>query len=298
MTRALPEGGTQGQRRASPRTLKLIFYVGIPTLMATISGLRSPMGSVPASVVFWISQGIPCWLVMAAASELWFRLLRPWRPAPVVILVLGALLGGGANLVLQAFISPIESKLVLGMAFPYGLPKPDWTWSFAGAIARMILWQSLMWVAASAFYDLALGIPRYRYAPAPTAAVDESTVVPDTDEPRLAPVGPLWSRLPEGLGRDVLAMRAQEHYVAVTTSLGSALILCRFSDALRDVAHLDGLCVHRSHWISRRSVVAMIPERGGFRLTLADGGVARVSQSRKLMFEHWLAGGEGQVAAQ
>ena len=60
----------------------------------------------------------------------------------------------------------------------------------------------------------------------------------------------------------------QDHYVEVHTAAGSELLLLRFRDALREVEGVDGLQVHRSHWVARNAVARVERRRGGGRVAL------------------------------
>lgn len=75
-----------------------------------------------------------------------------------------------------------------------------------------------------------------------------------------AAVPPLFALLPPTIGVDILALQAEDHYVRVHTTQGSALVRYRFSDAMRELEAFDGLRVHRSFWV-RRSAISHI-DRG------------------------------------
>ena len=57
------------------------------------------------------------------------------------------------------------------------------------------------------------------------------------------------------------------------------MILMRFSDAMKETAPVNGLQVHRSHWVAREHVVTA--KRAGDRatLTLTNGAEVPVSRS-------------------
>ncbi len=69
--------------------------------------------------------------------------------------------------------------------------------------------------------------------------------------------GPLEGRL--------LCLEMQDHYLAVHTTAGSDLVLCRMEDAARELGTL-GQRVHRSWWVAADAVDGV--ECGGQRLTL------------------------------
>ena len=59
-----------------------------------------------------------------------------------------------------------------------------------------------------------------------------------------------WSRIPGRLGRELVAMSAELHYLRVYTTAGDALILFPFGRAVEIFQDYNGMQVHRSHWIA------------------------------------------------
>ncbi len=97
-----------------------------------------------------------------------------------------------------------------------------------------------------------------------------------------APEAALLARLPARSRAELLHLRMQDHYVEVHTAAGSELLLLRFRDALREVEGVDGLQVHRSHWVAREAVVR-IERRGGGRVSLRLVNGSRVPVSRSFV---------------
>ena len=106
--------------------------------------------------------------------------------------------------------------------------------------------------------------------------LDERVVPVAQDGPETA----LLARLSERSRAELLHLRMQDHYVEVHTAAGSELLLLRFRDALREVEDVNGLQVHRSHWVAR-DAVAGVERRGGGRvvLRLVNGNRVPVSRS-------------------
>ena len=90
---------------------------------------------------------------------------------------------------------------------------------------------------------------------------------------------PFLSRLPAQLGRDLLHLHMQDHYVEVHTAKGSTLVLMRFRDALREVDGIDGMQVHRSHWVAGVAVARMVRRGGRVFLKLTNGSEVPVSRT-------------------
>ena len=93
-----------------------------------------------------------------------------------------------------------------------------------------------------------------------------------------APAAALVARLSERTRGEPLHLRMQDHYIEVHTSRGMEMVLLRFRDALREVEGVDGMQVHRSHWVARAAVDAV--ERSGGRVTLRLVNGTRVPVSR------------------
>ena len=111
---------------------------------------------------------------------------------------------------------------------------------------------------------------------------DESTGREESTESAAtaASEAPLLTRLPARSRAKLLHLRMQDHYLEVHTATGSELLLIRFRDALREVEDVNGLQVHRSHWVAR-DAVAGVERRGGGRvsLRLVNGSQVPVSRS-------------------
>lgn len=91
----------------------------------------------------------------------------------------------------------------------------------------------------------------------------------------------LLERLPESRWGNVIRLSSNDHRVQVVTDKGTETILMRFADALAELEGIDGVRVHRSHWVARQAVLGQARENGRIFLTLIDG--TRVPVSRGYM---------------
>lgn len=144
------------------------------------------------------------------------------------------------------------------------LCPPHWSGAVVGAVAGVAGILPLMILAAMGLAMVGLGLPSAGFVGllpyvAPTA-VGISALVrllqPTANSKPVAtgsvPSTGLFARLPPELGRNIIAVQAQDHYVKVSTSRGSHLVLMRMSDAAEDLAGLGGLRLHRSWWVNLR----------------------------------------------
>jgi hypothetical protein len=97
--------------------------------------------------------------------------------------------------------------------------------------------------------------------------------------PAAGPATPrLIGRLPVRLGRDLIALQAEDHYVRVHTAAGSDLLLMRLADAIAEAEGVEGLRVHRSWWVARSAVAGGRTEGRRAVLSLTNGLAVPVSR--------------------
>ena len=98
-------------------------------------------------------------------------------------------------------------------------------------------------------------------------------------------------RLPPRLGRDLLCLQMEDHYVRAHTPLGSDLILIPLKDAVAELTGVEGLKVHRSWWVAKRAVGRSILNGRNCGLRLSNGLDVPVSRASiaKLRAAGWLS---------
>ena len=111
--------------------------------------------------------------------------------------------------------------------------------------------------------------------------------------PVVAGGGGFLDRLPPRLGRDLLCLQMEDHYVRAHTARGSDLILTPLKDAIAELGSTDGLQVHRSWWVAKAAVTEPVTSGRNLILRLSNGLEVPVSRASvaKLRAAGWL--GEG-----
>lgn len=102
---------------------------------------------------------------------------------------------------------------------------------------------------------------------------DTQPDLPSVTAPRLLSRLPLQKRGP------LVSISVQDHYVDITTTKGSEMILLRFRDAVAETAPTPGLQIHRSHWVARDQIKAVQRKAGKTVVTLPDDRDLPVSRS-------------------
>lgn len=89
----------------------------------------------------------------------------------------------------------------------------------------------------------------------------------------------LLKRLPESLGRKLVRVSVEDHYINVITEAGSERLLMRFGDAMNELDDAAGLQVHRSHWVAHDAVQSYWTDGSKTLLALQDGSHVPVSRN-------------------
>ena len=89
----------------------------------------------------------------------------------------------------------------------------------------------------------------------------------------------LLSRLPPGIGSDIIALETEDHYLRVHAAGGSALILMRMADAVTLLDPRLGAQVHRRWWVAQTAVAGVRTEGQKLSLRLIDGSLVPVGRT-------------------
>jgi len=108
--------------------------------------------------------------------------------------------------------------------------------------------------------------------PGPTADAPQSRAA-------VEPSSRLMARLPPELRAPLVRLQMRDHYVEVITDAGAELLLLRMADAICAAEGVEGLQVHRSHWVALRAIRGVVRQRGRVGLQMSDGAVVPVSRA-------------------
>lgn len=117
----------------------------------------------------------------------------------------------------------------------------------------------------------------------PTVVLESAE--PQSEDSREFPAPGFMKHVSQRLGKDLIAIAAEQHYIRVYTKLGSELILYRFSDAVGELAGWPGLRVHRSHWIMRSAINSIKPRGKSYSVELENGQVVPVSVTHRALVD-------------
>jgi hypothetical protein len=225
-------------------------------------GFAGPFGSYPAfptatRYAFWLGLTVAGVVAAVAADAV----------LPVTRLRAGAIRIGAV-----ALVSALPMTFVVA-----------WTMSFVqpGRIYTPQQLLALFWGVAAV--QLLIVYATTITAPTPDGAEAQGRA-PASQQPAAEAIpatfpSALLSRLPPGIGSDIIALETEDHYLRVHALGGSALILMRMADA---VALLDpqlGVQVHRRWWVAQGAVTGMRTEGQKLSLCLIDKTLVPVGRT-------------------
>ncbi|WP_058315427.1 LytTR family DNA-binding domain-containing protein [Cognatishimia activa] len=151
-----------------------------------------------------------------------------------------------------------------------------WVYDFADGPSYLSL---LGWVGF-VFFSVILGRFMFSQAIEKNAQENRSSpiqiVVPTPSE--TSPEPRLFQRLPSGAHGRVYRLSANDHFVHVRTETGEHKIRMRLRDAILEMDGVDGVCVHRSHWVPLDVMVSVRKASGKISVVLNNGEVVPVSR--------------------
>ena len=259
------------------------FYLLIPLLTAIVFGVNHSGSarhmSALAGTTYWLGIILVLWVIMDLLSKVLLRLTVKTKLPPWTAMLIAALI---AVIIFDPFLNAY-SKLTFPIFAPgvqYIAPTSAWDlWHRSPAQLVSLLVVPLYWLICVLVAERVLGFPHYLGRAAPPVA-RTGTEAPATGEAQLPkPLEGLFADVPLGIGTNLVSIHAEDHYVRVYTSYGEALVRYRFSDALRELADLDGVQVHRSHWVRIPAIEEVRLIDGKRQAVLTDGRMLPVSRS-------------------
>jgi hypothetical protein len=258
---------------AHPVGLGLLAAVaGLTLLFVALGPAATATLPVPLAAAYWLLH-IGAGIALCVAST---RLLQRFAP---IAGHSGWLLLAAAAVLASMLFAPFAVQL--DRAFPTPADVPEGLldqWELAGGALQLIAeWLQLApefvvaWLLLNAPPLVSLRL----------AAVSSPPVV-DTAGPGRSPEipSPSWlDRLPPAIGRELVSISADLHYLHVRTTRGKATLLGSLDDAERSLGE-DVLRIHRSHLAAVSQVRRLLRKGSAWLLETATGDKLPVSRRR------------------
>lgn len=235
------------------------ILVALP--VGLLLGFAGPFGTYPA---FPATTRYAFWLGMTAAGVL-------AAVAADAVLPATKLRAGLRRLAAVALLSALPMTFVVAWTMTALQPGRVYTPQQLPALFVAVAAVQLLVAYAAAIAS------RPRDGAAPTGDASATPVLASEAPAAFPPA--LLSRLPAGVGPDIVALETEDHYLRVHARGGSALILMRMADA---VALLDprlGAQVHRRWWVAESAVAGVRTDGQKLFLGMVDGRLVPVGRT-------------------
>ena len=236
------------------------------------------------------------WPFGHAFAAVAFRVVGPRSPVAVAALAVAAGLWAAANAGAVAyaldelFVPELPGELSPAAIF---LLAAVMTVAHTSLIYTLAWERTMLWLQPGSTPDAAALPAR----PAAVPSVEE----PAADVPFLAERHPIrqaeaeakakaaaeepharfLDRLPREIGRDIVYIRCNGHYLDVVTKAGTATLLMRFADALLELGDV-GVRVHRSFWVAHAHIDGAISNGKRARIRMTNGELVPVSRTYRV----------------
>lgn len=241
--------------RETRRTLRAPrFWLAIAGA-ALLLGLVGPFGTyggltLPARLAYWAVTVLATYLTGLVCVFLLAHLISPASPLGMTRLGLAGAVAGVPVAAIVWLINWVVFAWPDGAAIGF-VPLVFYCIVISGLVSVLIAVFSRDYEMARAAGDAA-GVPQ---------------------RPRIL------DRLPPAKRGRLRHLSVQDHYVDVRTDRGGALLLMRLQDAVAETEGVEGLRIHRSHWVASDAVAEAVRRDGRLFLRLDDGTELPVSRS-------------------
>lgn len=248
-------------QRPQPQPIGWIRYltlcaIGLSLVLAWLAPEASEGLGTLNALMFWFAHVVTGLGILAGVQVAIGRAPKFSNVAPWLQVVLGGLLGAlvfvpaafGLDLLFQP---PATSDEILS-----GLLYEIW-----GEFSQIVVPFTVLWALLNA--------PTLVQLRQGSENGNEKSDEPQQDLPD--PAREFWQKVPRALGRNLVALSAELHYLRVHTTDGNALILFAFGNA---VGLLDGprTCqIHRSHWVNLDQVESYETGNGSMTCVMRNG---------------------------
>ena len=240
-------------RRASDRRWHPVATgFAVATAVGLTLGAIGPFGSylngtLPVRLAYWVVCLWAGWLAFGVSLPI----LTRWAKARG----LSAWLWVPPAVALLALVPAVLSRLLATSMWPV-VAQVGWLeWYGQCLVISSLITLGILWTSR-----------------APAGVATEPGPDAQSADPR--------DRLPPRLGREVLCLQMEDHYVRVHTPLGSTLVLMSLSQAMAGLKDVEGVQTHRSWWVSRAAIVGVVEDGRNLRLRLSGELEVPVSRAR------------------
>ena len=259
----------------------LTYFLGVPLIIAVYAGMNNweirHAAGFGASLTFYAAHAFLPWWITCLSTTLFKKLLTRWKPPWLVLLLLGHFLGATLVLPYSNWLMGLYENAIAGLGVTHAriafLSTDFWNY---------LLRAGVIWFGINFLFDRFIGLPLYRYTiprgygNGSAAAETPHSATTESGWPGLTPA--FVSRLANNLlPDDIVAIKAEQHYIKIFSPDRNHMVLYRFSDAVNELPPELGKQVHRSYWVKTDAIESVHARAKDFYLNMRTGEKIPVS---------------------
>jgi hypothetical protein len=264
-----------------------LFFVAIPLVLAFIfsmvgTRLTNGMPYLDSLAYMSLHMFTAWWPVCLGGFFIKFC-FRSWEPPIIAVCLIGLLVA----LMPTAYLFQKLGDIYAQMYPIFAINRtddilPSWDFDYFLHFVRYSMPILPTFLAGVYGYRFATGVDWFGYSDPYEQAVAQTT-----DATEVAPKLPATASMIEGCklpgNSEILAIKAEQHYIHIWTDQGNELVRYRFSDIAANLSECKGTQVHRSWWINLDKVKSYKQNGRKMELLINDELQVPVSLSYKNM---------------
>ena len=263
----------------------LIFFVGIPAVFAfvfSLTGIRLT-NSLPwlVALVYMLVHMFTAWWSISIGAATVHYLFRNWKPPMPSVCLMGYFL----VLIPTAYLYQKLGDAV-GAMYPVfeqnraEAVRPSWDIEYMGHFIRYSLPSLPLFLGAAYSHRWASRVNWFGYERADAQPLTDDDIdlpPPEPEPPRAGLIE--GSNLPDTA--EIIAIKAEQHYIRIWSDAGTDLVRYRFMDLADALGDSNATQVHRSWWVNLGQVRGSRTAGRNIELDLGEDLKVPVSLSYK-----------------
>lgn len=233
-----------------------------------------------ARLLFWIAHvALPIGLMQLAQSGV-SHFQRTMNASPWLQVTIAGLIGAFMFLPLAILLDGLFGLEQITISPTAGLFQEAADEYLALAPAFTVVWLGLN---AMRVWRLSPTAQESTLSQGSSSQVSDSGMTPSDVPIQAAQIElPFMARVPRYLGKEIVKLSAELHYLRVTTTVGETSILYAFGQAVEELSRTGlGIQIHRSHWVARAHVASLRRDDGKMVCVLLSGEAIPVGRARQ-----------------
>jgi len=258
----------------------LLFFIAIPVglaLIFSLVGVRLTNGMpwLDAFGYLILHMAITWYGVSLGSYLVWYS-CKSWQPPTVAICMIGYVIAFVPTAFVYQLVGDVFAAIYPSFEINRTDAPPDWNLEYLLHVIRFSIPAIPIYLAGVLGYRYVTGVDWFGYPSANDAASGTDNAIN-----RSAPMAGLIadSKLPAD--SEIIAIKAEQHYINIWSSNGEDLVRFRFKDLDTALEGTTAIKVHRSWWVNYKKVSGWENSGRTIELTLQGDTKVPVSLANK-----------------